>query len=385
MAPAATAAIVAVLLACIAVALLAAGRARAELRAERLTARLARERRDALLEGVRRLGAAALVSLDDVRREIDAAIRRIAPPVDGVLIFDDAGSDIVCAYASGARLAYFAGTRIARTAAALPARALRSGHRERRAEGERGFHPADAFALAVPLARADGGASVLYVAAPVPVDANALEAIVALADHAAFAYALAFEREADRHRAEYDALTGLLTPRAFRERLSALLDRSRVAPLARLALLFVDTDRFKSWNDTYGHASGDALLRAIARALRASVSGEELAARNGGDEFCLVFVDAEKSTAISRAERVRRAVAAIDFGALRPAGAGDDVRVTASIGVAAYPADASTAQDLLERADAAMYHVKAGGRDGVAYFEAGGGAVRNVPAAVSTS
>jgi diguanylate cyclase (GGDEF)-like protein len=386
MAPAATAAIVAVLLTGIAVALLVARRARVALRAERLAARLARERRDALLESVRRLGVAALASVADVRREVDAAVRQLAPAIDGVLFFEDAGTELTCAYASGARLAYFEGSHIARgDAATLPARALRSGHRELRGAGERSFHPADAFALAVPLARADGGASVLYAAAPVAVDASAVDAIVTLADHAAFAYALALEREGDRRRAEHDALTGLLTPRAFRERLTALLDRARPAPLARIALLFVDTDRFKAWNDTYGHASGDALLRAIARVLRGAVSGDELAARNGGDEFCLVLVDAEKSAAIGRAERLRRAVAEIDLAALRPAGASGDVRVTASIGVAAYPADAASAHDLLEAADRAMYHVKAGGRDGVAYLTADGEAERSVPAAVITS
>jgi diguanylate cyclase (GGDEF)-like protein len=373
MAPAVATATTAAAVVLTAAALALAWRASIQLRAERLAARLARERNAAFAEGVRRLGAAALRSVDDVRAEIDAAVRRLAPAVDGVLLFDDDDADLQCTFASGARVAYFAGARIARgDLTLLPARALRDGHRTTLGAGLRSFHPADRFALAVPLPRADGRASVLYVAAPQAVDAAAVEAIVMLADHAAFTYALAAEREADRRRAEYDALTGLLTPRAFRERLSALLDRARHAPLARVALLFVDTDRFKEWNDTYGHASGDALLRAIARTLRGAVDGDDLAARNGGDEFCLVFADTEKSTAVVRAERLRRAIAALDVAALRPAGAGDGVRVTASIGVAAYPADAATANGLLEGADAAMYHTKRTGRDGVAYHAAGG-------------
>jgi hypothetical protein len=206
MAPAATAAIDAVLLAGLAVALVVARRARAALRAERLAGRLARERRDALLESVRRLGVAALASVDDVRREVDAAVRHLAPQIDGVLFFEDAEGELTCTFASGARLAYFEGSRIARgDAATLPARALRSGHRELRGAGERSFHPADAFALAVPLPRADGGASVLYVAAPRAVDASAVDAIVTLADHAAFAYALALEREGDLDRTAHAA------------------------------------------------------------------------------------------------------------------------------------------------------------------------------------
>jgi diguanylate cyclase (GGDEF)-like protein len=382
---AALAAIVAVLLLGIAVALLAAGRARAQLRVERLRARIAEERHAAFVESVRRLGAAALRSATDVHDEIDAAVRRLAPSIDCVMLFDEEEGELACTYAAGARIAYFAGARIARgDLSLLPARALRAGHRVMLGEGLRPFHPGDAFALAVPLPRDDGRASVLSVAAAERVDDAAADALAALADHAAFAYALAQERERDRRRAEYDALTGLLTPRALRERLGVLLERARNAPLARLAVLFIDTDRFKQWNDTYGHACGDALLRAIARTLRDAVGPGELAARNGGDEFCLVFADTEKSAAIERAERVRSAIARIDFAALRPAGADSTVRVTASIGVAAAPVDASSAHDLLECADRAMYHVKHGGRDGVAYAAPDGTFVRATAPAVAT-
>ena len=374
---AATAALVAVLLGCSIFAALAARRARAQLRIERIAARFARERELTFTESVRRLGVAALRSVDDVRAEIDAAVRRTAPAVDSVLLFDEDETELACTFASGARVAYFGGSRIERSdVTLLPARALREGHRVTLGGSVRSFHPADVFALAVPLPGNGGRTSVLYAAAPARVDDACVEAIVSLADHAAFTYALAQERETDRRRAEFDALTGLLTPRAFRDRLAALLTRARHAPLERVALLFVDTDRFKAWNDTYGHASGDALLRAIARTLRDAVGGDEFAARNGGDEFCLVFVGAEKSAAVARAERVRAAIAAIDVHPPRAAGIRDDVRVSASIGVAAFPADAADAHDLLERADAAMYHAKRSGRDGVAYFGVDGVLVR---------
>ncbi len=158
----------------------------------------------------------------------------------------------------------------------------------------------------------------MYASAPRTIDAPSLEAIVTLADHAGFAYTLAHEREAYLRRAEYDALTGLLSPRALREQLAQAIDRARFAPLARIALLFVDTDRFKAWNDTYGHASGDALLRALAGALRACASADDLVARNGGDEFCIVFADTEKSRAVERAERLRAAIEALDLAMLHP-------------------------------------------------------------------
>ncbi len=376
MAAAAAAAIVLVVAGCIA-ATLVAMRARTQLRLERLAARLAREREAAFVESVRRLGVAALESVDGVRAEIAATVRRLAPAVDCVLIFDEEDAELVCVFASGSRVAYFEGARLARgDLTQLPAQALRNGHRAVRAPGTRSFHPGDAFAAAIPLPQSRGRASVLYVAAPVRVGDVAIEAIVTLADQAAFTYTLAQEREADRRRAEFDALTGLLTPRAFRDRLGALLERARAAPLARIALLFVDTDYFKQWNDTYGHASGDALLRAIARTLRACASGGDLAARNGGDEFCVVLLETEKSAAIARAGVLRTAIANIDFASLRPEGARDDVCVTASIGVAAFPADAANANDLLEGADAAMYHAKRNGRDGVAYHAIDGTLVR---------
>ncbi len=332
-----------------------------------------------LVEGLRALGLAATRSVEAVRAELDAAIRRVAPAIDSVLIFDEENGQLACVSARGTRVMYFAGVCIARAEVrTLPALALARGHRVTLGEsGARGFHPADAFAVAVPLLRSDGCASVVYAAAPCAVDAQALEAVVTLADHAGFAYSLAHEREGYLRRAEYDALTGLLSPRALRERLALQIERARFAPLARIALLFIDTDRFKGWNDTHGHASGDALLRALAGVLRAAGSADDLVARNGGDEFCVVFADTEKSRAVERAEGLRRAIGSLDVTPLRPAGSTEVVTVSASIGIAAYPADARTPSDLLERADEAMYHSKRNGRNAVSYFDAGGTLVRS--------
>ncbi len=97
-----------------------------------------------------------------------------------------------------------------------------------------------------------------------------------------------------------------------------------------------------------------------------------------------MFVATEKSAAVARADALRAAIGAIDVAPLRPAGSFPDVRITASIGVAVYPADASSAQELLERADAAMYHAKRNGRDGVAYVGSDGGFARAGSAAVAT-
>jgi diguanylate cyclase (GGDEF)-like protein len=323
-----------------------------------------------LVEAVRALGLAATRSVDAVHAQLDAAIRSVAPAIDSVLIFDEEDGQLACVAATGARVLYFAGVTLPRNdLRTLPAFALARGHRVTLGEsGTRGFHPADVFAVAVPMVRNAAGASVVYAAATRSIEDDALEAIVTLADHAVFAYTLAHEREASLRRAEYDALTGLFSPRALRERLAHAIERARFAPLARIALLFIDTDRFKNWNDTYGHAGGDALLRALATELRKAADAGDLVARNGGDEFCIVFADTEKSRAVERAEALRRAIEALDLTHLRPPAAPDTVAITASIGVAAYPADAQTPSGLLERADEAMYHSKRYGRNAVSYF-----------------
>ena len=119
----------------------------------------------------------------------------------------------------------------------------------------------------------------------------------------------------------------------------------------------------KRWNDSYGHPAGDVLLRELAQLLRSAAAAHDLVARNGGDEFCLVFVETEKAAAIERAEVLRRAIAAVDVAALRPPGAAADVHITASIGVAAHPEHGDTIDELLATADRAMYGAKHAGRD----------------------
>ncbi|HTW83542.1 MAG TPA: GGDEF domain-containing protein [Candidatus Sulfotelmatobacter sp.] len=347
-------------------------RTRAGGRADRLALRLAREREAGFVDAARRLADAARSCVDDVRAEIALAVRRLVPAIDAVLLFEAHEGELRCVFAAGERTAYFAGTALALDdATALPVLAYRAGHRVQ-LNGKtppRPVHPSDAGAVAVPLALDGGRSCVLVASSRRPLDADAVDRVAALADHASPAYVIALDRAIDRHRAEYDALTGLLGPRALRQRLGALIEAARHAPLAQSALLFVDTDGFKAWNDRYGHAAGDALLRELARVLRgAARSDADLVARNGGDEFCLVFGESGKADAIERAEALRARIASLDLAHLRPAQAPEPVTITASIGVACFPADAATASALLENADAAMYHSKRGGRDAVSYY-----------------
>lgn len=368
-------AIVSGALACGACGTIVALRTRAAAHADRLALRLAHAREGAFVEVARRLASAARDSVEAVRDEIAYAARVTAPQIDTVLLYEEHDGALVCVYAAGERTAYFAGSRIALDdGTALVVRARSAGHRVTLDDPDVvPLHPADRAALAVPLALDAGRVCILVVATRGTLDGDAIERLVTLADQASPAYLIALDREGDRRRAEYDGLTGLLTPRAFRQQLGALVERARHAPAARIALLFVDTDRFKEWNDAYGHACGDALLRELARILRAAARDErDLVARNGGDEFCLVFDDCGKADAIERAEALRRRIAEADFTPLRPAAPQPAVRISASIGVAAFPVDATSASDLLERADAAMYHSKRHGRNAVSYVDVDG-------------
>jgi diguanylate cyclase (GGDEF)-like protein len=351
----------------------AALRLRAQARADRRALRDASDREARFLAAARQLSGASGVSVEAVREEMDRAVRAIAPGVDVVLIFEEHDAQLVCVAAFGGRVEFFNGLRFALDDdRSLIVAALRAGHRVMAVEAPQAklMHPGDRFAAAIPLVLDAGRRCVLYAASDAAAPAETADRIVALVDGAAPAYRIALERAEDRARAQYDGLTGLLTPRAFRARLSATTERARFAPNGHVSVLFVDTDRFKSWNDNYGHASGDALLRELAALLRAAGNEPgDIVARNGGDEFCVVLMDAEKSRAIERAERLRARIAEADFRGLHgPVSSGNEVRISASIGVACFPVDAQSPEALLEKADEAMYHSKKTGRNGVSFF-----------------
>ena len=323
----------------------------------------------------RRLGDTAHGGRGTLQRELAALALDAIPLADGVLVFAQHDDVLICDHAAGARYGYFAGMQLALDdRGALPARALAARHRMRfPAPGIRPLHPQDTSAIAVPLLAEEGAGCVLIVTARRALAAVDMERLAVLAEVSAPLYRIAREHERDRRQAQIDALTGLLTPAELRRRLARLVARARASRPARIALLFVDTDRFKDWNDRYGHAAGDALLRALAAVLRGTARFDnDLVARNGGDEFCVVFTETDKVDAIERAEQLRRRIATLDLAALRPAGAPDGLRISASIGVAVYPIDAGDADTLLERADSAMYHSKRAGRDTVAFIDADG-------------
>jgi diguanylate cyclase (GGDEF)-like protein len=156
-------------------------------------------------------------------------------------------------------------------------------------------------------------------------------------------------------RASTDPLTGLPNRRALEEALRRMLAQAERAG-GSLAALALDLDHFKAINDGHGHDQGDAVLAAVGAALGASVRASDLVARYGGEEFIVLAPDADADGAVAIAEKLRRAIAALE---LRSG------RVTASIGVAVFPGHALDAESLLRAADRALYLAKERGRDRV--------------------
>ena len=159
-----------------------------------------------------------------------------------------------------------------------------------------------------------------------------------------------------RHLAMHDMLTGLPNRALFMDRLESAHHRAQRHG-GIFALVYVDVDRFKDVNDTWGHGAGDALLVELAARLRGTLRENDTVARLGGDEFALVLEELDNIADAHRLlERVARALQA----PMRYQREGDDVtlEISASVGIAAYPADGSEVDALLHAADQAMYLTK---------------------------
>jgi diguanylate cyclase (GGDEF)-like protein len=168
------------------------------------------------------------------------------------------------------------------------------------------------------------------------------------------------QRDLLQEHAMHDSLTGLLNRRAAVEALDRDLARSRRGGQA-LALLFIDLDGLKAINDTFGHEGGDAAIRTVADALRATTRQEDVVARIGGDEFIVACLGASGREGTSTlAERIRQRVACSVTEV-----SGKRIEVACSIGVAVSEQSDVSVDALMHRADQALYLAKAEGRDRV--------------------
>jgi diguanylate cyclase (GGDEF)-like protein len=156
-----------------------------------------------------------------------------------------------------------------------------------------------------------------------------------------------------------DGLTGLYNHKHFQERMNDEFQRLQRIPQP-LTMMLMDIDFFKKINDTYGHPAGDMVLRKLAQMLRKALRGIDIIARYGGEEFATVLVGAEVNGARKMAERLRTTVMNTSF----PIDQGS-INITLSIGLAAFPHDAGTKEEIISRADQALYYAKENGRNRV--------------------
>jgi diguanylate cyclase (GGDEF)-like protein len=167
-----------------------------------------------------------------------------------------------------------------------------------------------------------------------------------------------------------DALTGLKNRRFFDERLEEEFKRAQ-RYRDFLSLIMIDLDHFKEVNDRFGHPAGDVVLREAAALIRASIRDPDICARYGGEEFAVILPKTSMSGALAVAERVWRALAAKEYAVPPDASGEGTVKVTASVGVAFYPAKEITAGALLLRAaDEALYKAKQAGRNSICLHQA---------------
>ncbi len=159
--------------------------------------------------------------------------------------------------------------------------------------------------------------------------------------------------------AQLDELTGVYTRRHCLALIQSDLDRAGEREPPAAALIMLDIDHFKSVNDGYGHAVGDAVLRMAMKTARASLRSDDILGRLGGEEFVLYLPNTDVREASAAAERCRRAIELMEVAAA------PELRVTASFGVASVPSDGHSLSALLDAADEALYSAKRRGRNRV--------------------
>lgn len=160
----------------------------------------------------------------------------------------------------------------------------------------------------------------------------------------------------------HDYLTQTYNRRYFMERFHEEFERARKFTF-NLSFLMVDIDNFKSLNDTYGHITGDVVLREIGYILKESVREIDFVARFGGEEFSIILTETSKRDAVLVAKRIVKKVASSKLKAFD-----ELIKATVSIGVASYPENTSKADMLIETADKALYKAKYSGRNMVSHF-----------------
>ncbi len=169
--------------------------------------------------------------------------------------------------------------------------------------------------------------------------------------------------EHHRHLAEHDFLTDLPNRVLFLDRMHQALAVAR-RKQTKVAVMFLDLDRFKGINDSFGHHVGDAVLKEVAARLTGCVRGVDTVSRQGGDEFVVILAD------IGGADQAAHVAGSVMQAVAQPVAYGDNLKLSlsVSIGISVYPDDGGDVDTLLEHADVAMYHAKKNGRNAFSFF-----------------
>jgi diguanylate cyclase (GGDEF)-like protein len=183
---------------------------------------------------------------------------------------------------------------------------------------------------------------------------------VAIAENLSLALANLKLRESLQNQAIHDPLTGLYNRRYLEETMDRELHRARRQE-TQLGVVMIDLDHFKDFNDTFGHAAGDALLSALANVITTGIRADDIACRYGGEEFLLIMPGASLETTRERADNLSQAVRNLQVKYQ------DQLlqSTTISLGVAIFPDHGLTAEEVIAAADAALYRAKQAGRDRV--------------------
>lgn len=228
------------------------------------------------------------------------------------------------------------------------------------------WHERDSLCLVL---RDEAGSMIGYLSPDAPLDGcipdpGELHAMELFVNLMGLALAKARAQARLRHEATHDALTGLANRSFFQEQLNVALEHARSAPDRASAVLFFDLDDFKEINDTLGHLAGDEMLRVVANRLERSVRASDVVGRIGGDEFGVLLNDRADAAAVDAT------VARIQEALVAPAKIDERVVfITASVGITLLEEGDERIEDVLSRADAAMYHAKGLGHARYAYFE----------------
>ncbi|HXW51781.1 MAG TPA: sensor domain-containing diguanylate cyclase [Candidatus Acidoferrales bacterium] len=326
---------------------------------------------DQVLNAGSELGAQ--LSLSDVLVQLQNLLRqfrRVVPwdtSVIYVVQYDETAEEemLVAAEVAGVDAEAYAnkriafGTGVAGYAAAKQRAALIADlHKDaRQPDGE--LHKNSRGSLVVPII-GDGqtvGCVQLIAAHPNAYDAEQLGLVGRLVSLASVGVRNALLHSRTRAMADTDSLTGLLTSRAYHERLE-LEFRKAQAGRTSLSLLIIDLDNFKGINDSFGHPAGDEVLRRFGALLREQARRDDICCRYGGDEFVVVMPGTIKSEAAVVANRIRKTIEEMDFRF------GDGrASTTVSIGAASYPQDVTSKHALIKAADDALYAAKQDGRN----------------------